>query len=212
MKIKTQLTLAAVITTGLLASGCSQQMVGQQAAEAAAPVVQEPIVKTVVDCSKCAKPTPRPRPSAKKCWHGRNAKGQCNPDPRKRVAPRRVAPVQAPVVVPRVAPTRVVQQPRPVMKRCWHGRNAKGQCNPRPRMSVATRQSQRCWHGRNAQGQCNPGPNRVQHRAMPAPDYQRMATPKAQPNYQQMATPKIQPKGDFRGAIKIDGVMQQYRN
>ncbi|MEZ5535829.1 MAG: hypothetical protein R3F02_09400 [Thiolinea sp.] len=182
MKIKTQLTLAAVITAGLLASGCSQQMVAQQSAEAA-PVVQEPVVKTIVDCSKCAKPTPKPRPAAKKCWHGRNAKGQCNPAPRMRMAPRTEAPV-----VPQVAPRTVVQQPIPRAKRCWHGRNAKGQCNPRPRMNV------------------------VQRPVAPMPNYQQMATPKAQPNYQQMATPKIQPKGNFRGAIEIDGVMQQYQN
>lgn len=186
MKIKSQLTLAAVITAGLLASGCSQQMVAQQAV--AVEPTPETVVKTIVDCSKCAKPTPKPRPvvkqrpAAKRCWHDRNAKGQCNPDPRKRVAPRPAPAAPTPVAVPRP----VVQQPRPAMKRCWHGRNAKGQCNPRPGM--------------------------VQRPVAPAPNYRQMATPKAQPNYQQMATPKIQPKGNFRGAIAIDGVMQQYRN
>lgn len=171
MNIKTQLTFATIITA-LMVSGCSQQMVGQQATQASVAVTQEPVVKTIVDCSKCAKPTPKPRPTVKKCWHGRNAKGQCNPAPRMRVAP-------PPKVAPKIVPRPVVQQPLPKAKQCWHGRNAKGQCNPRPRTNVTPRQVRP---------------------VVPAP------------KYQQMATPKFTPKGNYRGAIKIDGVMQQYQN
>lgn len=195
MNIKTQLTFATIIAA-LMVSGCSQQMVGQQAAQASVAVTQEPVVKTIVDCSKCAKPTPKPRPTVKKCWHGRNAKGQCNPAPRMRMAP-------PPKAAPKIVPRPVVQQPLPKAKQCWHGRNAKGQCKPRPRMNVAP--SKRCWHGRNAKGQCNPGP-----RMNTVPRQVRPVVPA--PKYQQMATPKFTPKGNYRGAIKIDGVMQQYQN
>ena len=65
MKMKTQLTLAAVVAAGLMASGCSQQMVAQQAATMApAAAAPETVVKTVVDCSKCKKAAPaKPRPA-----------------------------------------------------------------------------------------------------------------------------------------------------
>lgn len=60
MKMKTQLSLASIIVAGLLASGCSQ-MSAQQVAQAApvAAAAPAPVVKTIVDCSKCAKPAPR---------------------------------------------------------------------------------------------------------------------------------------------------------
>lgn len=128
MKIKTQLTLASIIAAGLLASGCSQQMVAQQATQSVVEPIVEPmpepetIVKTIVDCSSCNQPAPvvkpQPRPVAKKCWHGRNAQGECNPAPR----------AKQPVYQPRPAP-----KPAPVVKQCWHGRNAQGECNPAPR-------------------------------------------------------------------------------
>ncbi len=58
-------------------------------------------------------------------------------------------------------------------RRCWHGRNTKGQCNPAPQQNTyrppvnttyqppATNNqttTRHCWHGRNTNGQCNPAP------------------------------------------------------
>ncbi len=59
MKIKTQLTLAAVLAAGMLASGCSQ-MAAQQTAAAPAPAAE---TKVVNDCSQCKKPA-APAPKA----------------------------------------------------------------------------------------------------------------------------------------------------
>ncbi|MGB1254815.1 MAG: hypothetical protein ACPG51_03080 [Thiolinea sp.] len=76
--MKTQLTLAAVVAAGLMASGCSQQMVAQQAVAAQQTVDVDPepktIVKTIVDCSKCKKPA-APRPSGN--MHGHPAIPGC---------------------------------------------------------------------------------------------------------------------------------------
>lgn len=123
MKMKTQLTLAAVVAAGLLASGCSQQMVGQQVAQQVAPATAAPVVKTIVDCSKCKKPA---RPAAPRGGnlHTHPAIPGCtksvrhnHPHPQggrhshkygcKKAAPRRAAP-------PRKAP---VARPAPVQKR-----------------------------------------------------------------------------------------------
>ncbi len=193
--MKTQLTLASVIAAGLLASGCSQQMVAQQAV--AEP---QPVVKTVVDCSKCGKPTPvKPKPAANNKWahthpaipgctdskthtHKYNNRNHSHKYSCKKAAPR-PAPKPAPVVpesapVSKPAPVRhVVPTPRP-MKRCWHGRNAQGQCNPKPNV------------------------RRPVYRPRPMPKLHKPVMP---------VVPKVKAKGTYRGPIQIDGVMQQYQ-
>lgn len=227
MKMKTQLTLAAVVAAGLLASGCSQQMVAQQAV--AQQVTPEPVVKTIVDCSKCKRPpAPRPRPAGGN-MHTHPAIPGCtdsvrhnHPHPNgarhthkygcKKAAPRRAAPRPAPRPVPAPAPRPMVNpdaHTHPAVPNCTNsvrhvhpnGRRAHSHrysCRkpvqrqvqrPRPQQP----QMKRCWHGRNAQGQCNPAP--------------------AQRQYQQVTPvmPKVKAKGTYRGPIQIDGVMQQYQ-
>ena len=117
MKMKTQLTLAAVVAAGLLASGCSQQMVGQQVAQAA-PEVMTPETKTIVkyDCSSCKKPAApaKPRPSGhyhpaipgctKSVRHNhKTARGGAHSHKYscRKAAPKRVAPKPAPKPAPR---------------------------------------------------------------------------------------------------------------
>jgi len=123
MKMKTQLKLAAVVAAGLLASGCSQQMVGQQVAQQVAPAAAAPVVKTIVDCSKCKKPAAPARPSSghshpaipgctKSVRHnhktpkgGRHShKYGCKKAAPRRAAPPRKAPVARPAPVKRVDP------------------------------------------------------------------------------------------------------------
>lgn len=188
--MKTQLTLASVIAAGLLASGCSQQMVAQQAVA----VETQPVVKTVVDCSNCNKPTPV-KPAVNNKWghthpaipgctdstthtHKYNNRNHKHKYSCKKATPRRQVPEPAcvtpkPAPISKPAPVRpVVPTPRP-MKRCWHGRNAQGQCNPKPHV------------------------RRPVYRPMPKP---------VMP-----VVPKVKAKGTYRGPIKIDGVMQQYQ-
>ncbi len=127
MKIKTQLTLAAVIAAGMLASGCSQ-MSAQQVAADPVPV---PETKTVLDCSSCNKPAPAPRPAGNS--HSHPAIPGCtnsvthnhkfnNPNHKhsyscKKPAPRPVAPpAPQPVYVQPMQPQPpVVIPPAPVM-------------------------------------------------------------------------------------------------
>lgn len=59
MKMKTQLSLAAIFLAGLLTSGCSQ-MSAQQVAQNVPPEPAPGKVITITDCSKCP---PRQRPS-----------------------------------------------------------------------------------------------------------------------------------------------------
>ncbi len=61
MNIKPHISLASIMAAGLLASGCSQ-MSAQQVAQAAPVATPAPVVKTIVDCSKCARPAARPAP------------------------------------------------------------------------------------------------------------------------------------------------------
>lgn len=62
MKMKTQLSLAAILLAGLITSGCSQMMGAQQVAQAApVPDAAPGKVITITDCSKCP---PRPRPKS----------------------------------------------------------------------------------------------------------------------------------------------------
>lgn len=62
MKMKAQLSLAAVIMAGLLASGCSQMSAQQVVEPPPAPTPD----KVVLDCSKCGPaPIVKPRPVVK---------------------------------------------------------------------------------------------------------------------------------------------------
>lgn len=121
MKMKTQLKLAAVVAAGLLASGCSQQMVGQQVAQQVAPAAAAPTVKTVVDCSKCKRPAaPRggnlhTHPAIPNCT---KSVRHNHPHPQggrhshkygcKKAAPRRAAPPRKAAPAPRPAPVQRV--------------------------------------------------------------------------------------------------------
>ncbi len=235
MKMKTQLTLATVVAAGLLASGCSQQMVAQQAV--AQQVAPKPVVKTIVDCSKCrrpvVKPRPRPRPATKKCWHGRNAKGQCNPKPGNRYTKPRPCPVPKPAPISKPAPAvNPDAHTHPAIPNCT---NSIRHVHPNGRRAHSHRyscrkpvrrqhQQQRCWYGRTAQGHCRPAPVRrhqqkrcwhgrnAQGQCRPAP-MQRRQYPLPRPKYQRVTPviPKVKAKGTYRGPIKIDGVLQQYQ-
>lgn len=251
MKMKFLLSLMTMLAAALLASGCSQQsasqqmtgqqMVGQQVAQAAPPTAEEEtvetIVETVVDCSKCPpkrKPV-TPPPAKKKCWHGRNSKGQCNPRPGGSKPSTR--PV-CPKVDCSAQTARLQQQIRRLQeqlrnrnrnrqsgqaqqaKRCWHGRNSKGQCNPRPGMNRSSnrraqpprrsqpprqQQQKRCWHGRNAKGQCNPDPR------MRKPTTPQTTRPN-KPTTPAPSIPPVKAKGNYKGPVTIDsGVMMPYQ-
>lgn len=58
MKMKTQLSLAAIFLAGLITSGCSQMSAQQVAQAAPVPAPAQGKVITITDCSKCP---PRPR-------------------------------------------------------------------------------------------------------------------------------------------------------
>ena len=92
MKINNWHLSAAAIVAGLIISGCSQQQTA-----AAVPVVESvPEAVPVVDYvpEPAPQPVQRPapvvkRPAQKRCWHGVNAQGECNPSPEQ----QRPAPV-----------------------------------------------------------------------------------------------------------------------
>nr|CAA6825006.1 MAG: Unknown protein [uncultured Thiotrichaceae bacterium] len=202
MKMKTQLTLAAVVAAGLLASGCSQQMVGQQVAQQVAPAAAAP-VKTIVDCSKCKKPAAPRRgnmhahPAIPNCTDsikhnhphpqgGRHShKYGCKKAPR-RAAPPRKAPVARPAPVQRVDPN---AHTHPAIPNCT---DSIRHVHPNGSSAHAHRYS------------CRKPVQRQQVR-VPRP---------AVKKYQQVVPvmPKVKAKGTYRGPIKIDGVMQQYQN
>ncbi|MEZ5536992.1 MAG: hypothetical protein R3F02_15390 [Thiolinea sp.] len=226
MKMKTQLTLAAVVAAGLLASGCSQQMVAQQAV--AQQVAPEPVVKTIVDCSKCGKPA-APRGGGNQWTHTHPAIPGCTDSTThthkytnrnhthkyscRKSAPRRAAPRPAPAPRPMPAPAPRVDpnaHTHPAIPGCTNSTTHSHPNGNRPHshryscrkaaprgaapVQRARPPVKQCWHGRNARGQCNPRP--------------------AQRQYQQVAPmmPKVKAKGTYRGPIQIDGVMQQYQN
>lgn len=73
MKMKTQLSLAAIFLAGLITSGCSQMMGAQQVAQAAPPPAPAPgKVITITDCSKCPQ-RPRPAPGGGGSAGGRHS-------------------------------------------------------------------------------------------------------------------------------------------
>ena len=63
MKMKTQLSLAAIFLAGLITSGCSQMSAQQVAQAVPAPAPTPGKVITITDCSKCP---PRPRSGTSK--------------------------------------------------------------------------------------------------------------------------------------------------
>ncbi|CAA6802611.1 MAG: Unknown protein [uncultured Thiotrichaceae bacterium] len=216
MKIKTQLTLASVIAAGLLASGCSQQMVAQQAVAEVAPA---PEVKTVVDCSSCNKPAPvAPKPVMRGNMHAHPAIPNCtdsvkhnHPHPNggrhthayscKKAAP---APRPAPMPAPAPAPA-----PRPVVNPDAHTHPAIPNCtnsirhvHPNGRSAHSHRYSCR-----------KPAVQRPIQRPVQRPIQRPVQRPIQRPVMPAMPVmPKVKAKGTYRGPIQIDGVMQQYQN
>ncbi len=195
MKIKTQLTLAAVIAAGMLASGCSQQMAGQHVAQAA-PVVVDPVVdtsgstveetvQTIVDCSKCAQPKPVPTPR----------------------------PVVRPTPRPKPKP-KPVQQRRPVGQ--WgHTHPAIPGCtNSVTHTHKYTNPNHKHRYGctggkRPARPTPRPAVRPTPRPRPPAPVVRPQVPVKPAPV---VVVPQVKAKGTYRGPITIDsGVMQQYR-
>lgn len=222
MKMKTQLKLAGVIAAGLLASGCSQQMVGQQVAQQVAPAVAAPqtIVKTIVDCSKCKKPVSRPtgnkwthtHPAIPGCtkstrhthpYTNRNHRHKYNcrkAPPRRpvapRPAPRPTPPMKAPVM-PQVNPN---AHTHPAIPNCT---NSVRHVHPNGNRPHSHRYSCR---------------KPVVQRPVQRPVYRPVQRPVQRPVYRPVPVvpapkvPQVKAKGTYRGPIQIDGVMQQYQN
>lgn len=234
MKMKTQLTLAAVVAAGLMASGCSQQMVAQQAAEAA------PAVKTVVDCSTCGKPKPQAggnkythtHPAIPKCtksikhthkFNNRNHshKYGCKKAAPKRVAPKKMAPKKvAPVkrdpnahthpAIPNC--TNSIKHSHPSGNRAHSHRYSCRKAAPQQRQ-----QRRQSGHVHPAIPGCT-NSIRHNHKSGNRPHNHRYSCRRGggaqQPPRQQVVPvmPKVKAKGTYRGPIKIDSVMQQYQN
>lgn len=206
MKMKTQLTLAAVVAAGLLASGCSQQMVGQQVAQQVAPEPVAPIVKTVVDCSKCKRPAAptggnmHTHPAIPGCTNsirhnhphpqgGRHShKYSCKKAPPRRPAP---PPMKAPVM-PQVNPN---AHTHPAIPNCT---NSIRHVHPNGNRPHSHRYSCR-----------KPAVQRPVQRPVYRPVQRPVYRPPVVPVPKM---PQVKAKGTYRGPIQIDGVMQQYQN
>lgn len=193
MKIKTKLTLAAIIAVGLLASGCqqmgsqqtaSQQTAGQQAV--AGEVVEttttttETEVKQVVDCSQCH------QGGGSK---GGSGSGMVKPDKRGGGS---------------------------TGNKRGGGSQASGQwCHTHAPIPGCTDTVRHCHpytnpnhtHHYNCKG--GKGPRRVVDKVVP-PRYDNKPRTHEQPP--KIVMPKVKAKGTYRGRIAIEtGVMQQYQ-
>ncbi len=227
MKMKTQLTLAAVVAAGLLASGCSQQMVAQPVTPAAAA---ETVVKTVVDCSKCAKPeAPKQQPAG----HNHPAIPGCTKSVRHnhptarggahshKYSCQKAMPAPKPAPAPAPAPKQVGHV-HPAIPGCTEsirhnhpsalGGSHKHRYSCKKEQMVAPTAPRVVGHVHPAIPGCT---DSVRHNHPTARGgahtHKYSCRRPATQNYQQMATPKmIKPKGTYKGSIKIDGMMKQY--
>lgn len=207
MKIKTQLTLAATIAAGMLASGCSQmsgqQMAGQQVAQSA-PSVEETVeteVQTIVDCSKCGDVAPKPAPAPRPV-----PKPQPKPQPKPSGGQWTHTHPAVPGCTDSIRHTHKYDNKNHKHK---YGCTSGSPQTPRPQVQPPQQpNNKKCWHGRNAEGQCNPRPGSTRP-VQPQPPVQ--PRPPVQPKPPQVVVPPVKAKGNFRGPVPIDqGVMQQY--